>query len=107
MLFPKCLILCAFLVCQMATAEELSEILNTLRTNHQNLEGYQATYELNSNTGQTGNIEIGVDFRSGWSYLMSEFKNEEGKLIQKASNGQPLTASIFFSRVIKRLPLKD
>ena len=83
MLFPKCLILCAFLVCQMATAEELSEILNTLRTNHQKLEGYQATYELNSNTGETGNIEIGVDFKSGWSYLMSECKNEKGQLIQK------------------------
>ena len=67
----------------MAPADELSETLNTLTTNHPKLEGYQATYELSSNTGQTGTIEIGVDFKSGWSYLISEFKNEKGKLTQQ------------------------
>jgi hypothetical protein len=67
----------------MAPADELSETLNTLTTNHPKLEGYQATYEMSSNTGQTGTIEIGVDFKSGWSYLISEFKNEKGKLTQQ------------------------
>ncbi len=67
----------------MAPADELSETLNTLTANHSKLEGYQATYELSSNTGQTGTIEIGVDFKSGWSYLISEFKNEKGKLTQQ------------------------
>ena len=67
----------------MAPADELSETLNTLTTNHPKLEGYQATYELSSNTGQTGTIEIGVDFKSGWSYLISEFKDEKGKLTQQ------------------------
>lgn len=67
----------------MAPADELSETLNTLTANHSELEGYQATYELSSNTGQTGTIEIGVDFKSGWSYLISEFKNEKGKLTQQ------------------------
>ncbi len=67
----------------MAPADELSETLNTLTANHPKLEGYQATYELSSNTGQTGTIEIGVDFKSGWSYLISEFKNEKGKLTQQ------------------------
>lgn len=81
--FPKCLVSFAFVVCQMAPADELSETLNTLTANHSELEGYQATYELSSNTGQTGTIEIGVDFKSGWSYLISEFKNEKGKLTQQ------------------------
>ena len=67
----------------MAPADELSEALNTLTTNHPKLEGYQATYELSSNTGQTGTIKIGVDFKSGWSYLISEFKNEKGKLTKQ------------------------
>ena len=67
----------------MAPADELSETLNTLTANHSELEGYQATYELSSNTGQTGTIEIGVDFKSGLSYLISEFKNEKGKLTQQ------------------------
>jgi hypothetical protein len=57
----------------MAPADELSETLNALTTNHQKLEGYQATYELSSNTDQTGTIEIGVDFESGCAYLISEF----------------------------------
>ena len=65
----------------MAPADELSETLNALTTNHQKLEGYQATYELSSNTDQTGTIEIGVDFKSGWAYLISEFKDEKGKLV--------------------------
>ena len=67
----------------MAPASELSETLNALTTNHQKLKGYQATYELSSNTGQTGTIEIGVDFRSGWSYLISKFMDEKGKLMQQ------------------------
>lgn len=83
MSFPKCLIPFALVVCQMAPASELSETLNALTTNHQKLKGYQATYELSSNTGQTGTIEIGVDFRSGWSYLISKFMDEKGKLMQQ------------------------
>ena len=83
MSFPKCLIPFTLVVCQMAPASELSETLNALTTNHQKLKGYQATYELSSNTGQTGTIEIGVDFRSGWSYLISKFMDEKGKLMQQ------------------------
>lgn len=83
MSFPNCLIPFTLVVCQMAPASELSETLNALTTNHQKLKGYQATYELSSNTGQTGTIEIGVDFRSGWSYLISKFMDEKGKLMQQ------------------------
>ena len=79
----------------MAPADELSETLNTLTTNHPKLEGYQATYELSSNTGQTGTIEIGVDFKSGWSYLISEFKNEKGKLTQQGQQWTT-TGGIYF-----------
>ena len=70
----------------MAPADELSETLNALTTNHQKLEGYQATYELSSNTDQTGTIEIGVDFESGCAYLISEFKDEKGKLIRQGQH---------------------
>ncbi|MCH1421377.1 MAG: hypothetical protein L7W40_13830 [Akkermansiaceae bacterium] len=93
--FPKCLVSFAFVVCQMAPADELSETLNTLTANHPKLEGYQATYELSSNTGQTGTIEIGVDFKSGWSYLISEFKNEKGKLTQQGQQWTT-TGGIYF-----------
>lgn len=79
----------------MAPADELSETLNTLTANHPKLEGYQATYELSSNTGQTGTIEIGVDFKSGWSYLISEFKNEKGKLTQQGQQWTT-TGGIYF-----------
>ena len=79
----------------MAAADELSETLNTLTANHPKLEGYQATYELSSNTGQTGTIEIGVDFKSGWSYLISEFKNEKGKLTQQGQQWTT-TGGIYF-----------
>lgn len=93
--FPKCLVSFAFVVCQMAPADELSETLNTLTANHPKLEGYQATYELSSNTGQTGTIEIGVDFKSGWSYLISEFKNEKGNLTQQGQQWTT-TGGIYF-----------
>ena len=79
----------------MAPADELSETLNTLTANHPKLEGYQATYELSSNTGQTGTIEIGVDFKSGWSYLISEFKNEKGNLTQQGQQWTT-TGGIYF-----------
>jgi hypothetical protein len=83
MSFPKCLIPFAFVVCQVAPANELNETLNALVASHRKLEGYQTTYEMKSSKGQTGTIEIGVDFESGWSYLMSEFKDEKGKLMQQ------------------------
>ena len=63
--FPKCLVSFAFVVCQMAPADELSETLNTLTANHSELEGYQATYELSSNTGQTGTHRNWCRFQIG------------------------------------------
>lgn len=83
MVFHKCLIPCAFVVFQIAPADELSETLNALAASHLALEGYQTTYEMKSNNGRTSTIQIGVDFKSGWSYLMSEFKDEKGRLMQQ------------------------
>ena len=81
--FPKYAISFVILVSQVASSNELSENLNALATSHGKLEGYQATYEAKTTTGRTGTIEIGVDFKSGWSYLISELKDADGNPMQQ------------------------
>lgn len=81
--FLKYAITSAIVVCQVASADELSKTLNALATSHGRLEGYQATYETKTTTGRTGTIEIGVDFKSGWSYLISELKDADGNPMQQ------------------------
>lgn len=83
MSFLKYAIISAIVVCQVASANELGKTLQTLATNHGKLEGYQATYETKTTTGQTGTIEIGIDFKSGWSYLISELKDADGNPMQQ------------------------
>ncbi len=67
----------------MARADELGETLDELDARHGKLEGYQATYAAETSTGRTGTIEMGVDFKSGWSYLISELKDESGNIMQQ------------------------
>ncbi len=79
----KCAIASSIIFAQLAPADELGDTLNALAVSHGNLEGYQATYEAKTSTGRTGTIELGVDFKSGWSYLISELKDENGNPIQQ------------------------
>jgi hypothetical protein len=83
MSFLKRSIISTLIVCQMARADELGETLDELDARHGKLEGYQATYAAETSTGRTGTIEMGVDFKSGWSYLISELKDESGNIMQQ------------------------
>lgn len=81
--FLKCAIAATFACVSLTPADELSEALDALATSHGKLEGYQATYDAKTSTGKSGTIEIGVDFKSGWSYLISELKDTKGEVNQK------------------------
>ena len=83
MSFLKRSIISTLIVCQIARADELGETLDELAARHGKLEGYQATYAAETSNGRTGTIEMGVDFKSGWSYLISELKDERGNVMQQ------------------------
>lgn len=73
----------AFIPAMAARASELDDTLKALDDRFEKLEGYEATYEAKTSDGNIGNISIGVDFKSGWAYLLSELKDGEGNIIQK------------------------
>lgn len=72
----------AIIASQLASADELDETIDALAKSHEKLKGYEATYEATTSTGRSGTIKIGVDFKSGWSYLLSELKDENGNVMQ-------------------------
>ncbi len=58
--------------------EELKAIIQELRANFDQLEGYQATYESKTETGKTATLRQGDDYESGWAYTISELRDSDG-----------------------------
>lgn len=58
--------------------EELKAIIQELRANFGQLEGYQATYESKTEAGKTATLRQGEDYESGWAYTISELRDSDG-----------------------------
>ncbi len=67
-----------FILLTPAWADQLEEEVEKLATNFEKLEGYQASYEAETQDGKKGLFEVGVDFKSGWAYLILDFKKKDG-----------------------------
>ncbi|MFT6864607.1 MAG: hypothetical protein ACJAVK_003175, partial [Akkermansiaceae bacterium] len=72
-----------FVLSSFCRADELSDTLEQLEASSQKLKGYEASYQLTTEKGKTGTVDLGVDSQSGWGYLIFTLKDEKGEISQQ------------------------
>ena len=78
MKLPGFFLIFSHLVQGVRGEEELKSIIQELRANFDQLEGYQATYESKTEAGKTATLRQGEDYESGWAYTIGELRDSDG-----------------------------